>query len=65
MPDLAAASAAIDRALALARGGPPELAAALQEAQAALAAPDAGMPGAPAPAAPPMGARMNEMLRGR
>jgi hypothetical protein len=64
MPDIAAASAAIDRAMPLAQGGPPELMAALQEAQAALAAPDAGAPAGP-PAGPPVGPQMNALMRGR
>lgn len=63
MPDLIAASAAIDRAIPLAQGGPPELLAALQEAQAALAAPEAGAPAGPPPG-PPMGPQMNALLRG-
>ena len=62
MPDIAAAQAAIDRAMPLAQGGPPELMAALQEAQAALAAPEAGSP--PAPAGPPIGPQMNALMRG-
>lgn len=63
MPDLVAAQAAIERAMPLAQGGPPELMAALQEAQAALAAPDAGAPAGPA-SGPPMGPQMNALLRG-
>ena len=47
MPDLAAAAAAIDRAIPLAVGGPPELMAALQEAQAALS--DQGAPASAGP----------------
>ena len=64
MPDLAAASAAIDRAMPLAQGGPPELMAALQEAQAALAAPEAGAAPGPPPA-PVIGPQMNALMRGR
>jgi hypothetical protein len=64
MPDIAAAAAAIDRAMPLAQGGPPELMAALQEAQAALAAPEAGAPvGAPV-TAPAVGPQMNALMRG-
>jgi hypothetical protein len=63
MPDIAAASAAIDRAMPLAQGGPPELMAALQEAQAALAAPEAGAPAGPV-TAPPIGPQMNALMRG-
>jgi hypothetical protein len=63
MPDVAAAAAAIDRAMPLAQGGPPELMAALQEAQAALAAPEAGVPAGPPPG-PPVGPQMNALMRG-
>lgn len=63
MADVAAAVAAIERALPLAQGGPPELMAVLQEAQAALAAPDAGAPSGPPPG-PPVRPQMNALLRG-
>ena len=65
MPDIAAAQAAIDRAMPLAQGGPPELMAALQEAQAALAAPEAGPVGGEPPMGSQMGPQMNAILRGR
>lgn len=64
MPDIAAAQTALDRAMPLAQGGPPELMAALQEAQAALAAPGPGQVAGPPPG-PPMGPQMNTLLRGR
>lgn len=67
--DIPAALAAIDQAMTVAQGGPPQLAQLLDQARAALSdgAP-AGPPMAPPPAAgppPSMGAGMNAMLRGR